>query len=1054
MHQLIRASAGTGKTWRLSGHFLRQLSEGAGAESILATTFTRKAAGEILGRVLLRLAEASDDPERCAELADALAPAVMNQSRAVELLEQLTSQLHRLRVSTLDSFFQRVARSLTLELGLPPGWAVVDDYTDMTLRQRAIDIVLADQDVRDSRQLMQMLAKGRSRRSVRSLIDDAVDGYYELFLQTEPAAWQRVPTGATLPAEEQEICLSALQEISLSGKRLPKTRTDDIDRFRTERWIEFLSKGLAGAVAAGRSQYSRQDLSPELIDAYEPLTRHARAEVLNELSYRNQASWKLIARFHEAYERLRRDTGFTRFNEITRLLASSDQAMDGRRVNYRLDSSLRHLLLDEFQDTSLDQWNVLRRLIEPLVEDEGEEDSSVFCVGDPKQAIYGWRGGVAEIMDEVNAAVPGIEEETLDESRRSSPAVIETVNQVFRNLHRHQQLAEYERACVDWEQTFPRHSTFRNDLPGFAQLRMAPLFEEETPAEDKAAYLTWVAEQIRDIHRQSPGAEVAVLMRTNGGVAQLVHQLTGLGVPASEEGGTPPTDSPAVLAVMALLYMSSHPGCTVSRFHVAHSPIADVISFHNWRDDAEAMAAATSFRQRLQDDGYGQTLDWLAGCLAHHCSDRDELRMRQIAAEGWRYDHAPSLNPADFVELLRTSRFSSSGAAPVRVMTIHQSKGLEFDVVVAPELTGSLMLVPAAASGGPGRAAAPEDVCVWVDKHIRPLLPRRVQRAFDQTIADGVRGSLCLLYVTLTRAIHSLHLFIPADTTPTRRTLGGILTAALIDSAVPEADSELWSSGDPHWYQQIPAMSQATDRRHLADRDALPAIALAPMADGRRRSLARRAPSDHAPQRLPLRPESAADRSHMAGLESRARGTLVHAWFEQIEWLDHGDVPGERCLWERAQDSEIRQLGIPSDTIERLMAEFLRMLKQKTTREALSEQAVRRRLLQEDDTGEVTLKILPERPFVRRHEGRIVQGIIDRLVIVERDGQRVAAEVIDFKTDRLSGELDDWIRWKRTDYGGQLQDYRVAVAQCFGVPSARISTSLLMVDADVRIDVP
>lgn len=1056
MHQLIRASAGTGKTWRLSGHFLRQLCEGAGAESILATTFTRKAAGEILGRVLVRLAEAAAEPERCAELAAALAPVQMTPMRASELLQQLTTQLHRMRVSTLDSFFQRVARSLTLELGLPPGWSIVDDYTDMTLRQRAIDAVLAEQDVRDSRQLMQMLAKGRSRRSVRSLIDDAVDGYYELFLQTDWVAWQRIPSAATLPAEEQEICLSALQEIPLSGKRLPKARTDDILQFRAARWIEFISKGIAAAIAAGKAQYGRQDLAPELIDAYEPLVRHARAEILNELSYRNQASWKLIARFHEAYERLRRDTGFSRFNEITRLLAHSGQAMNGQRVNYRLDSSLRHLLLDEFQDTSLDQWNVLRRLIEPLTSTGDDKTSSVFCVGDPKQAIYGWRGGVAEIMDEVSAAVPGIQEETLDESRRSAPAVINTVNEVFTNLHRHQKLAEYGPACVDWEQSFPQHSTFRKDLPGYAELRMAPSFDEETSSAEQTAYLNWVAERVREIHQQNPAAEVAVLMRTNGGVARLVHQLTSLGVPASEEGGTPPTDSPAVLAVMSLLYLSSHPGCTASRYHVARSPLADVVGFHDWRDDAAAMHAATTIRRQLLDSGYGPTLERLSRAVASQCSERDRLRLRQVSAEGWRYDGAPSLNAADFVELLQTSRFSSSGTAPVRVMTIHQSKGLEFDVVVAPELNGSLMMVPAAAAGGPNRAASPEDVCVWVDKHVRHLLPPRVRTAFEQTIADGVRGSLCLLYVTLTRAIHALHLLIPADTRTTRRTLAGILTAALSQDSELKEDSEIWSTGDAFWFQSLPPAQPLLETSGVGTTDAAPQLQLAPMPQGRQRSLTRQAPSDHAPRQLPLHSVSSRDDSGQAGPEGRARGTLMHAWFEQVRWLDEDQLPDVPELREIAHDSDIRQLGIPQDTVERMIQEFLQMLKHDVTVDALSRRSARERFRQQlpsVDAEQMTLRVFPERAFAWRREGRIVQGIIDRLTIVESSGQRLAAEVIDFKTDRLAGRLDDWIDWKKSDYGSQLQDYRAAVAHCFGVPGDRVTTSLLMLDAGVRIDV-
>jgi ATP-dependent exoDNAse (exonuclease V) beta subunit len=142
---LIRASAGTGKTFRLSGHFLTQLFNGHAPESILATTFTRKAAGEILGRVLLRLADAADNDATAKELGRQLKlpSGKVTQKTAQVLLERLASELHRVRVCTLDSFFQQLARCLSPELGLPPGWTIIDEATDQDLRAQAIDAVLA-----------------------------------------------------------------------------------------------------------------------------------------------------------------------------------------------------------------------------------------------------------------------------------------------------------------------------------------------------------------------------------------------------------------------------------------------------------------------------------------------------------------------------------------------------------------------------------------------------------------------------------------------------------------------------------------------------------------------------------------------------------------------------------------------------------------------------------------------------------------------------------------------------------------------------------------------
>ncbi|MFM8728372.1 MAG: UvrD-helicase domain-containing protein, partial [Planctomycetaceae bacterium] len=174
MNELIRASAGSGKTYQLSSHFLRRLFQGQRPDSILATTFTRKAAGEILGRVLLRLAEAALSEEQAAQLQAALNAGTISRAIALKMLADLTRSLHRLRICTLDSFFQQAARGLTLELGLTPGWTIVDPHDDARLREQAIDAVLAQQLPQDAQQLMQMLAKGKHRRSVRLLIDETV----------------------------------------------------------------------------------------------------------------------------------------------------------------------------------------------------------------------------------------------------------------------------------------------------------------------------------------------------------------------------------------------------------------------------------------------------------------------------------------------------------------------------------------------------------------------------------------------------------------------------------------------------------------------------------------------------------------------------------------------------------------------------------------------------------------------------------------------------------------------------------------------------------------
>ncbi|MFG0297154.1 MAG: UvrD-helicase domain-containing protein, partial [Maioricimonas sp. JB045] len=158
---VIRASAGTGKTFQLSNRYLSLLRT-TSPDRILATTFTRKAAGEILERVLTRLAEAALDEKKCNDLAKFIHAPGLTPDDCRQMLRRLTHHLHRVRVSTLDSFFSQIATSFTLELGLPPGWRIIDEFEIVQLRERAIETVLQEGDRGDLTQLMHLLAKGEA----------------------------------------------------------------------------------------------------------------------------------------------------------------------------------------------------------------------------------------------------------------------------------------------------------------------------------------------------------------------------------------------------------------------------------------------------------------------------------------------------------------------------------------------------------------------------------------------------------------------------------------------------------------------------------------------------------------------------------------------------------------------------------------------------------------------------------------------------------------------------------------------------------------------------
>lgn len=321
--------------------------------------------------------------------------------------------------------------------------------------------------------------------------------------------------------------------------------------------------------------------------------------------------------------------------------------------------------------------------------------------------------------------------------------------------------------------------------------------------------------------------------------------------PAKKEERHRPTA--AVLAMLSLLQLTSHPGCQVSRYHVANSPLGSITGLRDWKNSEQSEAVAANLRSRLMDEGYGRTLQTLSESVRDVCTARDRLRLQQIVAQGWQFDQTGSLNPCDFVRLLENSKFQKSEPAPVRVMTIHQSKGLEFDVVVLPDLEVPIFKAPDAAFTGPSAGEVPDHVCVWCNKALWPMLPPGLQAAFRDTVARQISDNLSVFYVAVTRAVHAMHLLTrPITSKQPPKTFAGLLLASLTDQSQAEASVMLYETGDPDWYKSESKMTTIETEKRQSRSHIVPHVRLAPMTDGRRRGLKRRAPSRHDETRLYL----------------------------------------------------------------------------------------------------------------------------------------------------------------------------------------------------------
>ena len=1031
---LIRASAGTGKTFQLSTRYIAQLIA-TSPDRILATTFTRKAAGEILERILLRLADASVDDTSRTVLAGSLGRRSLPRNLCRQTLAGLVRNLHRVRVSTLDSFFSRVAGSFALELGLPAGWRLLDTVEDVALRDRAIESVLREGDRHDLVQLVQLLSKGEAVRSVTDLVRDTVNELYAVYLETTADAWRPIEGPLPLSSAALRQAIDDLRTADLpANKHWSNSHQKDVAAAEAGDGETFVEKGSGNKILDGESKYYNKPITDSLREIYSRLLNHAAAIECRILSDQHRAARDLLQRFDATYTRLKHDAAGLTFDDVARRLAAELSLQKPTGLAFRLDAQLEHLLLDE-------SLGVQQRLV--FV----GGGSSFFCVGDVKQAIYGWRGGVAEIFDTVTNRLAGLTESQLDASFRSSSPVIETVNTVFQPRTDFPLMPDHEAAFVDWVNRFPEHTTQRSDVPGYACLVVGPQPGPQQSA--KEAVFAGAADFLAELFpKLPPDATVGVLARKNDAVGRLVRELRQRGLPASEEGGNPLTDSAGVQIVLSAMKLADHPEHSIARYHVAHSPLGPVLELPVHADPADVCEVAAHIRRQLQADGYGAVVSRWTDAFTPHCNGRELDRLRQLTALADDYDALATLRPSDFVRYVEASRIEDPRTAPIRVMTVHKAKGLEFDVVLLPQLDEILFQPrPTFVAFREHAAEAAVRICRYRNKSMQRLLPPDIQDAFRQTDERELREALSVLYVSLTRAAKALYMFV-APSAKSSKSYAGILRTTL---AAPEVlcreGAVLYECGDPQWHQHAGEKTETIEPAPASVAAAEPIRV--PATGTRRRGRETRAPSQLKSHRM----LSIGDVLRPADSRVLDRGRLLHAWFEAVEWIDDGPPDDETLR------RTVARYGFPDQLIDENAGEFRRLLQTDGLRGVLTRSLYHPTSAALFTTGlvdgdDVELTVQRERRFDVPLDDALVSGSIDRLVLFKRGGNVVAADVLDYKSDAVYGDPQAEVARLVATYSGQLDCYARAVAQMYGLPRPAIATRLVLLATQQVVNVP
>ncbi|MDR0869513.1 MAG: UvrD-helicase domain-containing protein, partial [Planctomycetaceae bacterium] len=962
----------------------------------------------------------NDAPE---ELKKHIASVPQTKNGLQKVVANLARNLYKVRISTLDSVFNKIASTFTLELGLPAGWTIAEDDGFAGNLSVAVSNVLQNSPQNNVKKILADFQKGESARSITQQLVALAKDILPLAYETELHHWQHQNLSGGLLADDETVLR---QTEFLESAVLPQVQRNWIEPFekarqtvvnavRNKDWKTVLGTGFIQNTLNGKKSY-KVEFASDLWNCAEILGKHAAGIELEILAGQTEAAYKLLKLIADEYQKVAEQTSAYRFDDITQKLRAGNivSRFSGESLKHRLNGSAEHLLLDEFQDTSMPQWEVLHPFIE-YADSRRNKNGSVFVVGDQKQAIYGWRGGVAEIFDTVKSEL-NPEELPLDKSFRSSQIIIDVVNRLFGGIIENEALTlknEYTQAAVQWSGRFKKHISEKN-YDGFVSLETVPEEAnenenesgEETGGSKTDPYYDYVAKRIDEIHRKRPDGQIGILTRGGAAIGKAVASLKKIGIEASEEGGVPLTNSAAVQVVLSAMKLADHPGDTAARFHLVHTL--------HLPENFSAEKYSLDIRRQLIQDGYGKTVKSFVPLLLPLCDDREYERLQKLVELAYRFDEeASGVRTRRFIERVETAKVESPSAAKIRVMTIHRSKGLEFDIVVLPELHAELAKTQSAYIVARKNPASPVDwVLRYVNKDLRMFLPPDYREAFAVRTRNEVIESLSLLYVAMTRAKHELLMLLPEKSKPENPRFSGIVLSGL---------GANYQHGHRNW--QLPDEKKVSPNTSEADEPLN-----CTLKKSTKHKLLPETPSSletsiFAAQVPPTIPPLTA--AHLSRADAQLRGTAIHKCFESVKWLN--ETPDKDGLLKLVQ----KEIDGKTDNLkaEEIVDDFLQFAAKDDVKAALSRSAY---------PAEEDIAVETERRFAVRDikEKKLRYGSIDRLVVRRKNGKITGLDVIDFKTGDTPNEM----------YQDQMNAYRSAIALLYKIDEKHITAKIINVE--------
>ncbi|WP_096029158.1 RecB-like helicase [Campylobacter lanienae] len=619
----LEASAGSGKTFALSVRYIALLLKGNHPRKILALTFTNKAANEMKHRItdtFCNLDSSEYDGERNAicELLDKSKEEVL-ALRDKFMADFLASEL---KISTFDSFFATILRQFSLHLGLMPDFNSLND--------NSIDVKNEFKRLLNSNSMMSKVAKYLYYTNSK---ENALFEKLALLSQTKfdkfDAPW---PNSENAMDRYNELCDVALK-LSSDGNYVKNFNKNlSLNEIVEKAVVKDIDKKYFNKVRDNAEFNAARD---EFISALKEYYLALEKYEISQISYFVDLYKKAIANVN------RRENSLS-FADITNwvnelLTNKNNQNID--MLYFRLDAKIRHILIDEFQDTDIKQYEILKPLIAESLSGEGQSGvGSFFYVGDIKQSIYRFRGGQSGLFNKLTIKFPQIKTQSLDKNYRSDKEIVKYVNEIFQKKYPH---------YID---QIPNSKD--NGYVGVVKF-------------DREKYLEAIYDSIKKLEdNRIEHKDMAILCWKNSDIYNIKDYLEAKGLEVSTQTTNNLIKSANVAAVVAFL---------------KYSIFGDEIYLNTQYEITKTKKAKLELKS---DASVAQTLKFIAKYLELEPCDVDLLKLYEISSRySDIYDFAFNIDN----DQTTSAKNSQKG---ITIMTVHKSKGLQFEHVIVLDYIG------------------------------------------------------------------------------------------------------------------------------------------------------------------------------------------------------------------------------------------------------------------------------------------------------------------------------------------------------------------------------